>query len=229
MKKLFFISSLILLQLFAWANPDEFEGNITFGIDLEGTGTELLKAMLPNNYVYVLKGDQMIFKMQGGMAGGMIGEIVINANDGNHYMVKHNEETAYKIDPESVNENSNTPTDAKVTPLDEYLDIQGYKCRKYKITVSQNGTETNQYLWATPDIKLKGQENVKSELSGNIFYKGVQGFPLKVETTIDKMGMSFKMIMTANSINQTTIDSGLFTLPESYKVKPFDASKIMGF
>ncbi|MEX0811154.1 MAG: DUF4412 domain-containing protein [Chitinophagales bacterium] len=229
MKKLLLIAIVVTTQFFAWAGPEDFEGNITFGIDLEGTGTDILKAMLPNSYVYVLKEDQMIFRMEGGMAGGMLGEVMINANDGHHYVVKHKEQTAYKIDPESMKEGKSTPTDAEITALDEYQDIVGYKCRKYKVTVTQDGKKMDQFLWATTDIKIKGQDDINPELSGNIFYEGVKGFPLKMETTIDKMGMSFKMIMTANSVQKQQIESGIFTLPASYKIEPFDASKMMGF
>lgn len=227
-KQIFTLILCLSISTFSFAN-DGFEGNITFGINLEGTGTDFLKAMLPSNYVYVIKEKQMLFKMQGGMVGGMIGEVVINANDGNHYMVKHNEKTAYKINEESIDDNNKLAEDIKITPLDEEITIQGYACKKYKVTVSKDGVTTDQYVWATPDIKVSGQDEVGSSLSGNIFYEGVKGFPLKVETSINKMGMNFKMIMTATSISKENIESSLFTVPSSYKVKDFDPSAVTGF
>lgn len=229
MKRILSIILLVSISTFSWAGPDDFEGNITFGIDLEGTGTDMLKAMLPNNYVYVIKEKQMLFKMQGGMVGGMIGEVVINANDGNHYMVKHSEQTAYKIEEESVNKGNKMAEDIKITPMDETLNILGYKCKKYKVTVIKDGVSTDQFIWATPDITVSGQNEVGSDLSGNIFYEGVKGFPLKVETTINKMGMSFKMIMTATDVLSNTVESSIFSIPSSYKVEKFSPSAMGGF
>lgn len=229
MKNLIFSILLMASQLLSFAGPDNFEGNINFAIDLEGTGTDILKAMLPNSYVYTIKGDQMVFKMEGGMTGGMLGEVVINSNDGNHYVVKHSDKKAFKMDAEEVKEKGQEQIDAKVEVLDEYETILGYKCRKYKIITTQKGEEIVQFLWATPDIELGMQENVNSQLSGNIFYENVKGFPLKVETDITKMGMEFKMIMTATSVQKESVSKDAFSVPSGYQIEPFEPSKMMGF
>lgn len=228
MKKIILIGLLAVLQTFAWAGNGDFEGNITFGINLEGTGTDILKAMLPSNYVYVIKNNQMLFRMEGGMVGGMIGDVLINANDGNNYMLKHKENTAYRVESESSG-NDAMPEGISVVALDETQSILGYTCNKYKVTITKDGETVEQYLWATTDIKISGQDVVSSSLSGNIFFNGVKGFPLKVESTINKMGLSFKMIMTATSINLNTVDKSVFALPSSYKVKDFDPTTLMGF
>ena len=66
MKKLFNLIAILLISLTTFA---QFEGKIVFDSKLMGEGAEQMQAFMPKSYVYHVKGNDLLFKMNGGMNG----------------------------------------------------------------------------------------------------------------------------------------------------------------
>ncbi|MCG9912398.1 MAG: DUF4412 domain-containing protein [Flavobacteriales bacterium] len=225
MKKLIicFITGLIATTTLQAQN---FEGQITFKMEVKGENAALFAAMMPNSMdLFFLNGESMI-RNNGGMMAGRIGDIVTK-KDGSTYMVLHKKKTVYKMGKED------TKTSAEFKPVitrEGEETVKGYKCTKYLVKFPSKEDakgELYQYLWATKDIDVAKPQTVGS--SSNMFLKEIEGFPVKVDQyiTMSQMGgMTINTEMTLEKIEQKKPDASLFEIPKKYKMEDFDESKL---
>jgi hypothetical protein len=219
----------LVLQIFAFlvlASPaiaqKTFEGKMVYTIELMGEGADQMAAFMPQNYEYVVKGKKLKFKMNGGMTAAMMGEIIVDGETEEAWMLKHEEQTAYTFPKDEEQEASPTP---KITKEDEVINISGYECQKYKVvTETENGEVNTQYLWVTDKIKLDRSSKAKEFNTGSFFLDGIDGMPLKI--MMENMGMT--MIMTATTIDQKRVSDSEFAIPDNYEEKEFDPSVFGG-
>lgn len=218
---------LCLLALMVLSAPafaqDSFEGKIIYSIKVLGENADQMAAFMPENYEFAFKGTNLKFKMNGGMTAAMMGDFIVDGAKETAYMVKHNEQTAYLMPTEEEGETAETPA-PKVTKEDETITIAGYECQKYSVVADMgNGQETTQYMWVTKDIKVEKPKNSKKMSGGgSLFTEGIEGFPLKVMS--ETMGMT--MIMTATTVDESTIDISEFAIPDNYEIKEFDPNSL---
>ena len=217
MKKLLF-TLFALGALFSTSVAQSFEGKIVYGIELKGEGADQFAAFMPSSYEYTVKESNLKFKMNGGMTSAMMGEFIVLGDREESYMVKHSEKTAYKMEPdEDEKESDIKPT---VTKEKETAKIQGYTCQKYKVVMNSDGNEVVQYMWVTNEIKFKKPKNAQN--AGQLFVDGIDGFPLKVTSEMNTMGMAMTMIMTATSVDTRKVSDSVFEIPNDYEIKKFD-------
>jgi len=116
-----------------------------------------------------------------------------------------------------------TAEDITITATDETSVINGYKCRKYIVSVM--GMESEQWLskdvpgydeyeklsqkWARAASKFK-KPGISRELSG-------KGFPVKTVSGV----MGVTSTTTLKNIKETSIDKKRFEIPGNYTKKPF--------
>ena len=114
--------------------------------------------------------------------------------------------------------------DAKVVATGETKTINGFKCRKYIMTVM--GVENTQ--WLSKDVTGYGEyekiskKNMRDSpqfkkmgLSGDLSGKG---FPVKTESSV--MGMT--TTTTLQKIEKTSLNKDLFKVPDGYTQKPLN-------
>ena len=200
-----------------------FEGKIVFGIKVMGENADQMAAFMPESYEYRIKGNNMLFKINGGMTAAILGEILVNGEEETTYMLKADEQVAYKMLSSEADETESVAPN--VTKQDEVIDIMGYKCQKYQVKVTdEEGVEATQYMWCTDEIVFKRPSDTKAMGGGNLFMEGVGGFPLKIMT--ETMGMT--MVMTAIEISPKTLSDSDFAVPSNYEIKDFDPQSLMG-
>jgi len=225
MKNTLFFLFLFLLIGSPSIAQEYFEGELTYTIELSGEGADEMAAFMPESYSYTVKGSNLKFVMKGGLTAAFMGDFIFNGESNKTYMVNHNLQVAYDI-PADENEMDTISPKATVSKENEIFDILGYQCQKYKVvTQSEEGEEITQYLWTTDKIKF---ENIKkaNQLGGNgsMAIDGVDGMPLKIVSEIS----GFTMVMTAKSINKSTVDPESFKIPSNYQIEIFDPNTFMG-
>lgn len=222
MKNLSLALILIVSTFFGFAQKS-FEGTVTFKIKATGEGMEQAQMFMPDSYEYKFKDGDILFKLNGGMAAAMVGDILIKGNEGESYMIKNSEKTVYKISDAS--DGKSDVAVPEITKEDETIDILGYKCQKYKVVTEVNGQKSVQYIWATNDFQIDLPKKKKMPgTGGNIFVDGLKGFPLKITT--NAMGIS--MVMTATEVKEEKLDKSLFQVPDDYEVKQFNPASFLG-
>lgn len=219
MKQFLFIALLATCSSLAFAQK-ALLGKIIFKASLSGEGAEMAQSMMPDSYEYWVGKGSILFKVKGGLAESMMGEILVNA-DGSAYLIKHSEKVCYIL----KNDGSASPQ-SKAEAEDEVLDILGYACRKYKIETQANGESSTQYAWVTDKYKINFMP--KGDMAGGaggLWINGVKGIPLKVVVSV--MGMT--STMTASELTETKIPKSAFKIPKDYEKKEFDPKSMMGF
>lgn len=214
--------ALLLIGTHAFAKGG-FEGKMIYSLTLEGEGADQMAGMMPTSYEYWYSKGNIKFIMKGGMVSTMMGEIIVDGAKGITYMVKHDEQKAYKITPEE----DAVDADPVVTRLDEQEKILGYKCQKYKVVTAgaaTGGGDKVQYVWAAAKLTFAARKGGKIKGGIDMSIKGVDGIPLKTET--DVQGMT--MIMVCTEIKKGKIDASEFKVPKNYTIEEFDADTMFG-
>lgn len=220
------LSTLIIFSFLATPlmAQQTFEGKIKLSIELKGEGAEQMASFMPKSYDYTIKGEKMKFKINGGMAAAMMGDVILDGNADKVYMVKHSEQTVYTVTNGEETQEAMAP---KVTKMDEVVDIQGYKCQKYKVIMSvEEGVEIVQYIWATDKIKIPTPKGNMGMQGSNIIIDGIDGFPLKTEYSLAMGPSEMKMVMTAISVEKGSVDNSEFEIPQNYEQKELDPGSL---
>jgi len=211
-------------------SQDTFEGTISFEVNIIGENVEQMAQFMPQGYEFSFKDNKSIFKISGGMMAQMMGEIIVDNQTGNSYMINHAEKIAYKMEnavKESIEDMEiSRPT---ITKLDEEVEILGYRCQKYKVVSTTGGQSIESFIWVSKDIVVpypKNSGNMPGG-SGAFYFPELEGFPLKMINNLNSgMGM-VKMEMFAVNVERKALDDSLFAIPEGYEEKNFDISMFM--
>lgn len=225
MKKIY--STLIIaICLVGSIVAQNFNGHIQFEIDYKGSGVEQFKAMLPNSYDYYFLNGDMMMRINGGMAAAMMGDFIVYGKAGEAYMVKHTESKAYKIEGDKNDKKKEgEESDVKVEDTGETMEIMGYTCKKYKVTSG----DATQYMYVAEELKIsKPKKAADLGSGGSMFVDKIEGFPLKMEMTMNQGGMTITMVMTAVDVDDSKPSKDLFEIPGSYQIAEFNPA-MFGF
>lgn len=226
MKKLFLAFLLTAVIGSAAFAQRTFQGTLNYSFKFMGEGVEQMEAFMPTGYEFKVRKNDMVMEMQGGMAAMMMGRILVMGKKGKVYMIKDSEETAYLMPKSDDKEEGETPT-PKIEKQDETIEIAGYTCQKYKVTVEADGETATQYMWVTEELKfpeMKGGNGMSGGMGGGMRVEGINGLPLK--TMIDQNGMT--VIMTATDLVEESLDKTMFKIPKGYAKEDFDPSMFGG-
>lgn len=231
MKKLLTTLLIILLAGTALKAQKSFEGEIAFTVKLQGEGADMMSAFMPESYHYLINKTDMKFWMKGGMTAAMMGEMYVSGDKGTAYMVKHDEQIAYKM-PMDEESDDHESDEAKpvVEKMNETMTILGHSCQKYKVTTTnESGEEVIQYYFMTEDIHLaKVQGRAGADNTGGIMVEGLNGFPMMIISTMDMEGQVITMKMTVSKIDEREVDPEEVSVPANYEVRDFDPDNIFG-
>lgn len=201
------------------------EGLVSFKMKITGEMADLMGPMMPNKMTVRYKDGNSRISMEGGMAASMMGDIVYLSEKNEAYMLRDKEKTAYKMPDKQPGEN----VKPEVTLLGEE-EMNGYKCRKYKIVIKgEKDGSVDQIMWATDDIKMPKPKKSAAVGSGSsLFLDEIEGFPVKVELSMQQMGINLNQIIELDKYDPAPQDPALFRIPENFKIKDFDPKMFGG-
>ena len=172
-------------------------------------GGDMMSNMMPKGMIVRIKGTSSLMTMDGGM---MSGDILHTADK---TVRLDRENKTYSVMPAG---NSNgQPEGAKptVTKTGETTKIVGYTCTKYVVTMVEHGQTITTNLWATTEIKdidIKAMAKQKMGREQSMFYEGVDGIPLRIESGTPQG----KMTMEVTEIKRESLNAADFTIPSDF-------------
>ena len=140
------------------------------------------------------------------------------------YQINPGDKTYTKVDMKSEMNRGmvkEMTKDIRITPTNEFMEISGYKSRKYYVTVMDFKGE----YWISKEVKgYKEYEAIREKtLKGNpqlqqMGFLGIpakEGFPVK---TVNKV-MGMTTTSTLKKIEKRSLSKDLFKVPEGYKLR----------
>lgn len=221
MKKLMLIFPILIMLTGFTGDKKVFEGTIVFKIDVEGDFMNMMKAYLPDSYIFSFKDENVRIRIKGGLLEMLAGNILINAS-GDTYLINDDEKTAFLIKSAGNEENFEKRDAPKVEKLNESEEILGYHCDKYKIVMNEGGNEVVNFVWATDQLKLKLKGMESSGVPGYFNYEGLDAFPMKIKMQVNQMGFNLDLVIQAVSIRAEKFKKEEFIIPKDYTIKPFE-------
>ncbi len=206
-----------IFLVFTWSlYAQGFEGIIEYKIEVKGAMAEAMKGMMPTKSTMYVKGDKVKFVTEGGAITALGGANQYIVKDNKMYMINSVNKTAQVMDLNQAEQMQKEQEDkVKVTPLNEWETIAGYKCRKYKAVIKHPTMgEIVQWVWATPDIQLKLSGEAAKHINQ---MKGVDGVVLKTIQEMPAMGIT--SITEATKVTKKSLDDSIFEIPKDYKVE----------
>ncbi len=210
---------LFSLQLFA-QNKKNFEGTVSFDVNISGGGSEMemAKAFMPSGYVYSIKGENVHLKTVGGMTQ-MMGTIVFNEKLNQSFMVNDAQKMVFVFKEETAAETGEhvdkVPQIKKGT---EPRQIAGYNCEHYIISLPEEEGGITE-IWVSEELKIKMPQGSSRGLPVNEqIAQAIKGFPLAMR--VDAQGLLIHM--EAKEVKREKINDSLFEMPKGYVVKDFD-------
>jgi hypothetical protein len=208
-----------------------FKGTLEYSYKLnaEGEDAGMMAAFMPEKMITRYGDNQMATEMVGGMVANMMGRIIVS--NGQSYVVKDAEKTIFEMSEEDMEEGqeafANQDQAKKVDG--ETMDILGYTCHKYVLTMANDdGGKTEQVIWATdafkaPQLSVPNQGNVSA--TGFFGSTNIEGLPMRIE--IATPGVDGGLIMEVIKLDEAPVDATHFERPDGYTVKPM--SEMMKF
>ncbi len=172
-------------------------------------GGDMVNSMMPKGMIVKLKGGNSLVTMDGGM---MAGDF-LTTGDKSVRLDRANK--TYSVMPSGEGkgmENAQKPT---ITKTSETMKIVGYTCTKYIVTMSDHGQTITTNMWTTTDIKdidMKAMAKQRTGRGQSMFYEGVAGVPLRIESNTPQG----QMIMEVQEIKRESLNAADFTIPSDY-------------
>lgn len=203
-----------------WAQAS-FEGKIIYQVAYEGGQIELLDSLLPEQYVFYYRNNQIKLKTQGGLSNAL--EMISIPDSQAVYLLNHQNQTFYKL-PEK---DSIAQVPPQISKSEDTEKILGYICQKYRLqTFLKNGKgELIRDLWMSTDLNLDLPPPPYPEFK-DLSELGLEGYPLKLITTRRQLGSETKMILTAQEVSEEKLAPEEFIIPENYTLNEQDLSFI---
>jgi hypothetical protein len=177
-------------------------------------GGDPMSSMMPKGMTVKIKGGNSLVSMDGGM---MAGDFLHTA-DKSVRLDRTNK--TYSVMPSgngaSGQGDGSKPT---VTKTSETMKIVGYNCTKYIVTMNERGQTIVSNVWATTEIKdidLKAIARQRMGRGQSMFYEGVEGMPLRIESSTPQG----QMTMEVTDFKRESLNASDFTIPADYKETP---------
>jgi Domain of unknown function (DUF4412) len=176
---------------------------------------DMMSNMMPKSMIMKMKGTSSLVSMDGGM---MHGDFLYTTEKS--VLINRSSKT-YSVMPTSTataDEKASQPKmQHSVSKTSETMKVMGYTCTKYVVTTtSGQGHTTTTNLWTTTEIKdidLKSLAKQRHNQGQSMYYEGVEGIPLRIESGTPQG----QMIMEVTEIKRESLNASVFTIPSDYK------------
>lgn len=172
-------------------------------------GGDMMSNMMPKGMIVKIKGTSSLVTMDGGMFSGDI----LHTTDKTVRLDRENK--TYSVMPSGNGDQAYEGAKPTVTKTGETTKIIGYTCTKYVVTMVERGKTITTNLWATTEVKgidLKAMAKQKMGRGQSMYYDGVDGIPLRIESSTEEG----KMTMEVTDIKRESLNAADFTIPSDY-------------
>lgn len=173
---------------------------------------DMMSNMMPKGMIVKVKDGNSLVTMDGGM---MKGDI-LHTKDKSVHLDRENK-TYWVMSAPSEREGKPMakPT---VTKTSETAKIAGYNCTKYIVTTQGYGQTMTSHIWATTEISGIDTKALAKSNTGkgpSMFYEGVDGIPMKVESQTPQGNM----VLEVTEVTKQSLSASDFTIPSDYTEK----------
>ncbi|HTH57826.1 MAG TPA: DUF4412 domain-containing protein [Cyclobacteriaceae bacterium] len=179
---------------------------------------DMMGNMMPKGMTVKIKDGNSLVTMDGGMASGDF----LHMKDKNESVRLDRENKTYTVMPSGGGGRQGMGGGQEIKPTvtktSETAKIAGYTCTKYIVTMTDRGQTLTTNMWTTTEIKdfdLKALAKQRMGRGQSMFYEGVDGVPLKIESNM-KEG---SMVMEVTEITKQSLNASDFTIPSDYTEK----------
>ena len=176
----------------------------------QGGGGDMLSNMMPKGMIVKIKGNNSLVTMDGGM---MAGDF-LHTPDKSVHLDRANK--TYSVMPSGNNQSQIEAMKPTVTKTSETMKIVGYNCTKYIVTMNEHGHTITTNMWTTTEIKdidMKAMAKQRMGRGQSMFYEGVEGMPLRIESGTPQG----QMIMEVTDFKREPLSASDFTIPSDFK------------
>lgn len=170
-----------------------------------------VNSMIPTGFQIKTKDGNTLSIMEGGLMGGI--QVLYLKDKNQSYQIDRENKTYSPVNSEATGTSNTT---VKVTKTSETAKVMNYNCTKYIVEVITENRTLIQNCWATTEIKnidLTGLANQRMGKGSAMFYKEIEGVPLKMEMEQPEA----KITMEVTDITKGTLDKSEFIIPSDYK------------
>ncbi len=213
-KSIVFLSFILALISYQTAVAQKtFMGTIIFDITYDSNVEPAMKAQLPSEQTYYIKGSKVMQESKTSM-GTQSACMDSEAGTGFVLIDMMGQQMAIKMSKADIEKQQKEEPKMKIDFIDETKTIAGHKCKKAEVTESDN---TLTFYYATdmncPEINWGSQ------------YKDIKG-PI-LEYSVSMQGINAKY--AAREIKETKVKDNKFTIPVGFKeLTPEEAKKMFG-
>ncbi len=171
-----------------------------------------MNSMMPTGFTIKVKNGNTLTIMEGGM---MAGNETLYLKDKNQAYMINKESKTYTLLPKGNEAADKMQGVVKITKTIETQKILNYTCRKTIVTITDKGKSIDQIFWTTNEIKDFDLKSLSGQHLGNsqsMYYKSMDGVPLKMEMTMPQA----KMVMQVTEIKKETLASTAFEIPTGF-------------
>jgi hypothetical protein len=96
------------------------------------------------------------------------------------------------------------------------MKVLNYTCTKYLVELAEGNHKMTQSIWTTTEIKDINAANLAKQRMGrgqSIFYQGMEGIPLRVESNAPEGNM----VMEVSEIKKESLSATEFVIPPDFK------------
>ncbi len=216
---------MLLIVTSSCQKDERFEGEIHFDVIINKDESGKMKSLAPEKYHFKIKKNRIIFTTEGGLSSTLFGGMIFDGQKDEGYMLMKSSQLAYKMargnDTKLAKKASEVTSEIKTT--NEKVDILGYEAEKYIVKSTEDGKTTVNQVWVTKGINIDFPKSL-IESTPDMFFGAFEGFPLKVITTSES-GREITVI--ASEIDETSVSSSSFDVPDNYKVTEDDPSDMI--
>lgn len=208
-KPLFRVTAIAVICLLVSCSESATTEKISEGI-IEFKATPVnpkssMSSMFPDKMTVKFRNNYTLAELKAGLGAMQIGFLSDPQKKTFTNMVSFLDKRAAVLDSTAIKVNNYYLPDYTVTETNEQKQIAGYNCTKAILKFADGSP--NLEVWYTHDL------NIANPNWSNAYYK-IDG--VLMDYKLKKFGL--ELHFTANTVQQTKIDSTLFTIPASYQL-----------
>jgi hypothetical protein len=171
-----------------------------------------ISSIMPKGMTVKIKDGNSLVTMDGGM---MKGEI-LHTKDKSVHLDRENK--TYWVMSAPSDREGKQGTKPTITKTSETAKIAGYNCTKYIVTTQGYGQTMTSNIWTTTEISGIDTKALAKSNSGkgpSMFYEGLDGMPMKVESQTPQGNT----VIEVTEVTKQPLNASDFTIPSDYTEK----------
>jgi hypothetical protein len=183
----------------------------------------VMEGMMPDSIIFLFKNKDVRIILIGGIVSAMMGDIISIGDSNTSYMIDKTDKTAYRYDPYKFEKDIAADID-ETGKSQKFMDK---KCDLFKVSYTTKNGRIVSDFWITNEVPVSIPKN--NPFGKNFTFKGIDGFPLFIQSKINYQSSEFDFIIKCVQIKERQIPDDEFKIPADYKIVPLVAPADIGF